>query len=165
MRTDLIIVYFLSAAITLPVVACPHDRNAEVAQKNEAEAHPYLEEPLSQLIKQIPELKTLRAASDQQALAMILRKTGERVDELFANMVDLIAHEEITQERQISGNLPSGMPGGLSLAKEKVRDDYLILRQGEGSQSRITEFRIDSKGNRMDQWGSRRVFLSFPVSH
>jgi len=119
----------------------------------DVDSHPYLEEPLDQLVKQIPELKRLRPAPDQQALAMILRKTGEKVDEFFANIVDLIAREEITQERQISGNLPSGMPGGLSFAKEKVRDDYLILRHGEGTQARISEFRIDTKGNRMDEVG------------
>jgi hypothetical protein len=137
----------------------PKYRIEEIAQKNDAEAHPYLEEPLSQLIKQIPELKRLRPAPDQQALAMILHKTGARVDEFFANMVDLIAHEEITQEREISGSLPSGMPGGLSLAKEKVRDDYLILRQREGSHVNFNEFRIDTKGNRMDEVGLKEGFF------
>jgi hypothetical protein len=122
-------------------------------------AHPFLEEPLDQLVRQIPELKTLRPAPDQLPLAMILRKTGGRVDEFFANMVDLIAREEITQERQISGNLPSGMPGGVSLAQEKMRDDYLILRRGEGAQTWISEFRLDAQGNRMDDVGPDRGFF------
>jgi hypothetical protein len=129
------------------------------AQSYDVNSRPYLEEPLDQLVKQIPELKTLRPAPDQQALAMILQKIGERVDEFFANMVDLIAREEIIQERQISGNLPSGMPGGLSLAKEKVRDDYLILRHSNGTQARISEFRIDTKGNRMDEVGLNEGFF------
>jgi hypothetical protein len=128
-------------------------------QSNDLNSHPYLEEPLDQLVQQIPELKTLRPASDQQVLTMILQKTGERVDEFFANMVDLIAREEIIQERQISGNLPSGMPGGLSLAKEKVRDDYLILRRSDGPQARISEFRIDAKGNRMEEAGLNAGFV------
>jgi hypothetical protein len=122
-------------------------------------SHPYLEDPLDQLVKKIPELKTLRPAPDQQALAMILQKTGERVDEFFANMVNLIAREEITQERQISGNLPNGMPEGLFLAQEKVRDDYLILRHSDGTQARISEFRIGTKGNRMDEVGLNEGFL------
>jgi hypothetical protein len=42
------------------------------------------------------------------------------VDGFFANMFNLIAREEITLEMQNSGNLPSGMPGGLFLAHEKV---------------------------------------------
>jgi hypothetical protein len=128
-------------------------------QSYDVNSRPYLEEPLDQLVKKIPELKTLRPAPDQQALAMILQKTGERVDEFFANMVDLIAREEIIQERQISGNVPSGMPGGLSLAKEKVRDDYLILRHSDGTQARISEFRIDTKGNRMDEVGLNEGFF------
>jgi hypothetical protein len=128
-------------------------------QGSDAKSHPYLEEPLDQLLKQIPELKTLRPAPDQQALAMILQKMGERVDELFANMVDLIAHEEITQQRQISGNLPSGMPGEMSLATGKVRDDYLILRHSDGTQARFSEFRLDTNGNRMDDVGLEKGFL------
>lgn len=136
----------------------PQDRSANVnesVQKNDEEAHPYLEEPPKQLVKRIPELKGIRPAPSQQALGMILRRTGERVDEFFANLPDIIAREEITQQRQISGNLPSGMPGGLFLAQEKVQDDYLILRHGDGAQARISEFRMDSKGNRMDTKGNR----------
>src|SRR5580704_14877941 len=61
-----------------------------------ANAHPYLEEePLKKLVKRIPELKGLRPTADQQALPMILEKSGERVDEFFHNVVDLLAHEEI----------------------------------------------------------------------
>ena len=128
-------------------------------QSFDVNSHPYLEEPLDHLVKQIPELKTLRPAPDQQALALILQKTGERVDEFFASMVDLIAREEITQERQISGNLPNGMPGGLFVAKEKVRDDYLILRRSEGTGARIGEFRIDAKGSPMDEVGLKEGYF------
>jgi hypothetical protein len=35
-------------------------------------SHYYLEEPFDQLVKNIPELETLRPAPDQQALAIIL---------------------------------------------------------------------------------------------
>jgi hypothetical protein len=43
-----------------------------------ANAHPYLEEPVKKLVKRIPELKPMQPASDQQALPMILEKTGRQ---------------------------------------------------------------------------------------
>lgn len=93
---------------------------ARTEQREDEEAHPYLEEPVKQLIKRIPDLMGIRPAADQQALPMILAKTGERVDEFFNNLVDLIAHEEITQA-QLSRS-------GAILASEAVGDSYLILR-------------------------------------
>jgi hypothetical protein len=43
---------------------------------------------------------------------MPLRKTGATVDEFFNHLVDLIANEEITQERLVPSVMGSGMPGG-----------------------------------------------------
>jgi len=63
-----------------------------------ANAHPFLEESLEQLIKRMPELKTIESAPDQQALPKILEKTGEQVDEFFRNVIDLTAHEEIAEK-------------------------------------------------------------------
>jgi hypothetical protein len=54
-----------------------------------ANAHPYLEEPLEELIERIPELKALQPALDQQALPMILGKTGARVQEFSRTLSTL----------------------------------------------------------------------------
>ena len=40
--------------------------------------HPYLEQPLRQLTKRIPELKGISPAPDQKSLAMILQQTGKQ---------------------------------------------------------------------------------------
>ena len=111
----------------------------ESVQKNEAQAHPYLEEPLKQLVERVPELKGMRPATSLLALPMILEGAGKNVDELFDNLVDLIAQEEIKQERWSKSEL--------------VRDNYLILRHGNRSHAHVEEFRMDEKGNRMDQVG------------
>ena len=116
-----------------------HDQNFYV------NAHPYLEEPPKKLIKRIPELKGLRPEEDQQALPMILEKSGERVDGFFHHVVDLLAHEEIAQERL------DGI--GAIEAREFVRDSYLILRHGEEKGANISEYRMDEKGNRMNEVG------------
>ena len=113
----------------------PAARTERSAQKEDEKAHPYLEEPLKQLIKRIPELRGIRPAADQQGLSMILAKTGERVDEFFDNLVDLIAHEEITQD-QLSRS-------GAVVASEAVGDSYLILRHGSKKGADIDEYRMD----------------------
>ena len=85
-------------------------------------AHPYLEESLEQLIKQIPELNTIQPASDQKELSSILEKTGEQVDEFFRNIVDVTAHEVIKEEKL-------GRQGRAAASFE-IEDSYLILRRG-----------------------------------
>jgi hypothetical protein len=117
----------------------------ESVQKNDVQAHPYLEEPLKQLVKHIPELKGMGSATSMQALPMILEGAGKKVDEFFDNLVDLIAQEEIKQERGSKSEL--------------VRDNYLILRHGNRSSANIDEFRMDEKGNRMDQVGLDKGFF------
>ena len=75
------------------------------------------------------------------------------MDQFFSDMVDVVAREEITQERLTYFNLASGMPGGMRPTTERVRDSYLILRRSEGSAARIDEFRMDEKGNRTVETG------------
>ena len=120
-------------------------------QREDEKAHPYLEEPLKQLIKRIPDLRGIRPAADQQALPMILAKTGERVDEFFDNLVDLIAHEEITQD-QLSRSEEVA-------ASEEVGDSYLILRHGNKKGVNIDEYRTDKKGNEMAEVGLDKGFF------
>jgi hypothetical protein len=124
-------------------------RSSEMIEQKNQEAHPYLEQPLKELVKRIPELKGIRPSADQQQLSSVLQKTGGKVDELLSNLVDLIAREEITQERLIYHDLRSGMPGGSFPVTERVRDSYLILRRKESSGARINEFRMDAAGNRI----------------
>jgi hypothetical protein len=125
----------------------PSDEGLEESvEKNDAQAHPYLEEPLKRLVKLIPELRGIRPATNQLALPMILEGTGKKVDEFFDNLVDLIAQEEIKQARWNKSEL--------------VRDNYLILRHGNRSRANIEEFRMDEKGNRLDDLGLDKGFFA-----
>jgi hypothetical protein len=156
----LLSVVFLGAVITgsggltakNPTVVLLAQQADKRDQNYYANAHPYLEEePQEKLVKRIPELKELRPTADQQALPMILEKSGERVDEFFHNVVDLLAHEEIAQERL------NGI--GAIWASELVRDSYLILRHGDERDASIDEYRMDEKGNRMDHVGLDKGFF------
>lgn len=129
----------------------PEGYTASFGQRNDAGAHPYLEVPPKELVKRVPELKGIRLAADQHALPTILNKTGKEVDEFFDNLVDLVAREEIKQERLGSF--------GSARASESVRDSYLILRHANGTRADFDEFRMDEQGNRMDQAGLGRGFL------
>jgi hypothetical protein len=115
-----------------------------------ANAHPYLEEPLEKLIERIPELKTLQPAPDQQALPMILGKTGVRVQEFLQTIVDLTAHEEITQER-LSAK-------GSTKASRRLQYNYLILIHHDAFAPRVEEYRTDLQGNRAEPGGLDKGF-------
>lgn len=65
------------------------------------DARPYLEEPLEQLIREIPELKGLKPAEDQDELPVILRATGRAVEAFFRDAVNLVAREEVKQEYKL----------------------------------------------------------------
>ena len=110
-----------------------------------------MNEPLKQLSKEIPELKGIHPADDQQQLPLILKQTGERIDEFFNGIVDLEAHEEIEQERS-SGH-------GNSRRASPLRDSYIIVRQGDDKDASFDEFRMDQHGNRLREEDLGRGFL------
>jgi hypothetical protein len=114
-----------------------------------ANAHPYIDLPMAQLVERIPELKTLQPAPDPQELAVILQKMGERVDGFVRDIGDLIAQEDITQEKL--------NPRG-AIKKEHVQANYLILHHGYewGASS---EYRMDDKGNRLGPIGLEKGYL------
>ncbi len=115
-----------------------------------ANARPYVDLPRAQLLELIPELKNLQPAPDQQELPVILQNMGRSVDDFVRNVGDLIAHEDVTQEKL-------NEKGGIK-AKERVQDNYLILHHGyEWGAS--AEYRMDEKGNRLGPIGLMKGYL------
>jgi hypothetical protein len=141
-------------------IATPKDTAGGSAHVSALAVHPYLELPLAQLIKRIPQLKGISPASDQGELPMILQQTGKEVDAFFANLVDLIAHEDITQQRLATATLTGGMPAGnMLLDQQHTQDSYLILRHTGAGPPHIEEFRMDANGDRLDEIGLRNGFF------
>ena len=128
---------------------------SESEQRYYANARPYIDQPLKQLIKQVPQLKNLRPAENQQELPLILQKTGERVDDFFHRIVDLTAREDISLAR-LRQERPSSRP---ELSSENVHDSYVILRHGNKDQAEIVEYRKDAKGDNFDQIVVKHGFL------
>jgi len=100
----------------------------------------YVDLPLDQLIKRIPDLKGIQPAQDQKQLPEILEKMGQSVDNFVHNVGDLIANEDVTQQRLNRD--------GKIKAKERVQDDYLILHHGY-EWGANAEYRMDKNGKRL----------------
>jgi hypothetical protein len=62
-------------------------------------AYTILDLPLSELLSDIPELQDLEPARSQQELAIILRKVGSTVEQLYRSLPSLVADERMTQEQ------------------------------------------------------------------
>jgi hypothetical protein len=116
-----------------------------------AGVHPYLELPLEQLAQQIPEMKKIEPAANQQALPTILKEAGDNVDSYFSNVVDLTAREKITLQRSV---------GKVSAAAHRVEDNYLILRKPYRGGSQLVEYRTDAAGRHVDNIGMSLGFLA-----
>lgn len=117
-----------------------------------AQARAYVDESLEEISREIPEIKKVHPATEVVGpLTEILRKTAVNVDDFFAHVVDLIAREEIKQERMNERGKVTG--------SEQVKDSYLILRHGSGSAAHIDEYRMDAKGNRIEDVGLDKGFL------
>jgi VWFA-related protein len=114
------------------------------------EARTYVDLPLEQLVKQIPELKGLQPAQDQKQLPMILESTGRSVDDFIHNIGDLIADEDVIQEKL--------NPDGKIKAKQHVQDDYLILHHGY-EWGAGAEYRMDKNGKRLGAIGLEKGYL------
>ena len=150
-RTSSAAFFFLGVSAVLLPAAGKADRSRPQPHQHElrADGRLYLDDPLQKLIKEVPELKGIRAAENQEGLPAILRRTGQEVDQFFDNVVDLVAHEEIRQERD-----------GIRSAGRPVEDNYLILRRKEEDEvTRFDEFRMNDKGERIDERVARSGFL------
>ena len=113
-----------------------------------AKARPYLELSLEQLTERVPELKTLQPARDQQLLPTILSKTGARVDDFFRQVVDLIAHERINQERLDETRQK----------RSRSEYSYLVLVHHNDLSDGPEEYRVDANGNRVEPGGVDRGY-------
>lgn len=121
----------------------------ETAQRA-ANPHPYLDLPPEQLGKRIPELKALEPAQDQHLLPTILTKTGARVSDFVDQVVDLTAHEEITQESLDE-------TGHIKSSRNREYSYLVIIHRSDLSPS-PEEYRTDAKGNRMLPGGGEQGY-------
>jgi hypothetical protein len=86
---------------------------------------------IAELQLAVPELKGLKPAADQEKLASLLDRVGDKTVEIARNTPNLISRETVTQAQG---------------THETRRDyDYLLLPQLEGTVVSLDEFRVDLK--------------------
>jgi|HubBroStandDraft_1064217.scaffolds.fasta_scaffold04628_4 hypothetical protein len=157
------------------------ENNADVAVKKspriyDGNARPtYLDEPPQKLAKLIPELKQLRPEADQEALPMILQKTGQRVDSFFRDTPNLIADEYVREEEirsigaedNIGADYSTGANHSIAVDRvaQEIRDEYLILLHGDRNEAQFDEYRMDKKGNRINELSTGGPKSRFFITH
>jgi len=88
--------------------------------------------PIAELQLVVPELNGLKPARDQEKLAALLDKVGDKTLDIARHTPNLISQETVTGSQQ----------GGT----ETLHDyDYLILSRIEGNAVLLNEFRVDRK--------------------
>lgn len=88
--------------------------------------------PMAELEITVPELKGLKVSADQEPLAGLLKKVGEKTVDVAQNTPNLISRERVIESPKEAG--------------EKRRDyDYLILARTQGNVVNLDEFRLDLK--------------------
>jgi hypothetical protein len=135
------------------VMASEPARSTQTIDRSEqryyANAHAYLDDAEDRIILQIPELKGLREATDQNSLPSILDKTGATVDEFFHNVVNLVAREKISEQQFLYNGV----------GRQEIEDSYLILSHGSDERADMEECRVDAHGRRVDQAGIEKGFF------
>ena len=115
---------------------------AELEQRLKLEARnkivPMVSEPLPEIRKALPELQTLEAASSQDSLPEILRRTGESVDLFFRTLPNTISEENVTAQRL-------GKEGKVAYSLDQ-RFQYLVIVQTAKPSVNVQEYRGDSRG-------------------
>jgi len=126
------------------------EESEDTVKKLNPQIPTYVDMPLQQLVKLVPDLKSIQPSEDQKQLPAILKKAGHSVDVFIGNVGDLIADEDVTQQRLNAD--------GKVKAKLRTRDDYLILHHGYewGASS---EYRMDKSGNRLGAIGLEKGYL------
>jgi VWFA-related protein len=123
----------------------------QVARSNpDGDTPPYVDQPLDQLVRSIPELAALQPSPDQQLLPTILSETATKVDEFFDNTIDLLAEEDITRSILKSN--------GSIRSSQQLRYNYLIVHHVDGLTIEVEEYRTDANGNRVEQAGLEQGF-------
>jgi hypothetical protein len=107
----------------------------------------YIDGAPDQLMKRVPQLKSLVPSENQHELREILEKTGERVDDFFRHIKELAAHEDISLTR-LKQDFASSTPQTGSM---QVSDSYLIISRPAGGHYDIREYRTDAKGENFDK--------------
>jgi len=108
-------------------------------------ARPLLDYPLKDLLRAVPELRGLELAANQDELASILDKAGKVTEALLESMPNLLAHEEVTQQKLRA-------PGSVT-DHRRLQFDYMILTHQQNANVTLDEYRGGPDGSPLEAEG------------
>jgi len=113
-----------------------------------ANAHPYLDDPLTDLKRAVPELKQLRAAADQGPLRDILARAAVELDEPLSKSPRLISEEVVTDAQPLQNAMHDPCPGmGACVGDNSRQFNYILLiRHGNDNRLLLKEYRTALDG-------------------
>jgi hypothetical protein len=117
----------MSPPASLPLAAEPPSaETTAVVTTNFASAS------MAELQHMVPELRGITGAEDQRALPELLDKVGNRIQDIYSKIPNLISNEEVTQSEQ----------GGKA---QRGHFSYLIVAHRSVDAVTLDEFRVDLK--------------------
>jgi tetratricopeptide (TPR) repeat protein len=110
-----------------------------------------LNQPISTLLKAIPELRSVQAAENQDQLATVLAKTGQDVQAFFRNFSNTMSEEQVREARL----------GKKGETKDLMEENfqYLLLAKPERWGVGLEEYRTDKHGDRTGSKGLNAGFM------
>ena len=135
-----------------------------------ANAHSYMDKPVPELKKMVPELGGLKPAASPESLPDLLAKVAAKADELLRKVPDLISDEVVQETRWIVSQGPAPcigtgcFPAG-SIARRDQRFTYLILTHPKQDRRLlIEEYRTGRNGKPVPQGTDAPQFQGFVSS-
>jgi hypothetical protein len=134
-----------------------------------ADAHPYIDEPVNKLKKQVRQLGSLMPAENQEQLRDLLAKVGARADDLLRKLPNLTSDETVSETQRKDPSVMRDCIGEgcahlatVSAAQRNQRFNYMILtRTGENGALMVSEYRSGRNGKPLPQGTPQPYFQGF----
>jgi tetratricopeptide (TPR) repeat protein len=111
-----------------------------------------VDQPVAELMHELPELKGMQPAEDQEQLGAILKTVSQNVETFFSSLPSTTSLEQLRMERLHRDG---------SVAEARNQDfQYLVLAENrKASQPNFEEYRTDATGSRAVQGGFGGRFM------
>lgn len=133
----------------------PIDRTGTEETTLYAGAHPYLNDPLPEIRRAVPELKRLRPDLNQDGLPDLMARVGATTSDLLRRLPDLIAREEVTQTHWlVLRGQPSSCLDGTTCGdswRSRQSLHYIVQAHQTPEGRMFREYRTDLRKERADR--------------
>jgi hypothetical protein len=117
----------------------------DIEKNISANAKPYLDYPLPELVAAVPELKGIELAASQEDLASLLDHVGEKCIDLLQRTPKVISHENVVTRQWMTEVIShgQGVPQITHSQPRRQEFEYLLLPHQTASGVELVEYRTD----------------------